>query len=243
MSRHRRIVGAAFAVLLTACSTIGFLPRPAVAASPGPLPECAYDDVLTPRRDYSDWPRTLVDTTLKVGKRYVPPRLVSIQEAGIAGTGKVRPVVIDDLRALTRAAARAGNPIEISSAYRSYAKQKWIFARSVEEYGYKATLAAVARPGHSEHQLGTAIDVKTKGGRDPWLLDKDWAATPAGAWMKRNAWKYGFVMSYPKGERSITCYRYESWHYRYFGRERALAIHQSELTTREWLWRRGFGVA
>lgn len=242
MFRHRRTL-VAIAVLLVAGAAIGVQPRPAVAASPGPLPECAYDDVLTPRRAYSDWAKTLLDTTLRVGKSYVPPLLASIQDAGIPGSGKVRPLVIDDLRAMSKAAAAAGNPIEVSSAYRSYSKQKWLFDQSVDKYGYDETLAALARAGHSEHQLGTAIDAKTRGGRDPWLLDKDWASTPAGAWMKKNAWKYGFVMSYPKGMRSVTCYRYEPWHYRYFGRDRALAIHLSELTTREWLWRRGFGVS
>lgn len=241
MSRHGRTV-AAICALLMAGAVAGVVPTLALGASPGLLPDCAYGDVLTPRHEYNDWAKTLVDTTLKLGRGYIPPNLVSVQDAGIAGSGKVRPTVIRDLRALIKAAAAAGNPIEIRSAYRSYAKQKWLFAQSVDRYGYEVTLATLARPGHSEHQLGTAIDVKTKGGRDPWLLDKDWAATPAGAWMKKNAWKYGFVMSYPKGERSVTCYRYEPWHYRYFGRDRALAIHQSELTTREWLWRRGFGV-
>jgi D-alanyl-D-alanine carboxypeptidase len=242
MSRHHRAI-AAIAVLLMAGAAMGVLPRPAAAASPGPLPACAYDDVLTPRRAYTDWAKTLLDTTLKVGKHYVPPHLASVAEAEIAGTGRVRPLVIDDLRALADAARAAGNPIEVSSAYRSWKRQKWLFADSVDKYGYDVTLATLARPGHSEHQLGTAIDFKTKGGRDPWLLDTDWASTRAGAWMKANAWKYGFVMSYPKGEKSVTCYHYEPWHYRYFGRARALAIRESDLTTREWLWRRGYGVS
>jgi zinc D-Ala-D-Ala carboxypeptidase len=241
MSRLRR-TAAVLAVLLVVGAAIGGLARTALAASPGPLPACAYDDVLTPWRAYTDWARTLVDPTLRVDKSYVPPHLTSIADAGIPGTGKVRPLVIDDLRALTKAAAAADNPIEVSSAYRSYSRQKWLFVESVDKYGYDQTLKSLARPGHSEHQLGTAIDVKKKGGRDPWLLDKDWASTAAGAWMKQNAWKYGFVMSYPKGEKSVTCYSYEPWHYRYFGRDRALAIHLSGLTGREWLWRRGYGL-
>jgi zinc D-Ala-D-Ala carboxypeptidase len=242
MSRLRR-TAAALVLVLVVGAAHAMLPSTAVAASPGPLPECVYDDVLTPRRAYTDWARTLVDTTLRVGKGYAPLHLASIADAGIPGTGKIRPLVIDDLRALTKAAAAAGNPIEVSSAYRSWKRQKWLFADSVDKYGYDVTLATLARPGHSEHQLGTAIDFKTKGGRDPWLLDTDWASTRAGAWMKANAWKYGFVMSYPKGEKSVTCYHYEPWHYRYFGRARALAIRESDLTTREWLWRRGYGVS
>jgi D-alanyl-D-alanine carboxypeptidase len=48
-------------------------------------------------------------------------------------------------------------------------------------------------------------------------------------------------MSYPNGKFSTVCYAYEPWHYRYFGRTVAVAIHRSGLTTRVWLWRHGTG--
>lgn len=217
------------------------MPSTAAAASPGPLPPCAFGDAVTPHHAYREWWKSLLDTTLKLRKTYVPPTLVSTRKAGVAGGGFVRPLVIDDLDALRRAAWRAGNPIEVSSAYRSYAKQTWLFGYWVDVDGMRKALVTSARPGHSEHQLGTAIDFKSKSGRDPWLLD-DWATTRAGAWMKKNAWKFGFVMSYPKGKRSVTCYSYEPWHYRYFGRDVARAIVDSRLTARQWLWARGFGV-
>jgi D-alanyl-D-alanine carboxypeptidase len=222
------------AVLLTGQSVV-------LGADPGPLPTCAYDDVMTPYRAYSEWQSTLLDTTFKVGSKYVPPRLVSVREAGIAGFGKVRPLVIEDLFALKWAAWKAGNPIEVVSAYRSYDKQVETFEYWVNLGGYRKALTTSARPGHSEHQLGTALDFKTKNGRYPWLL-ADWATTRAGGWMKANAWKFGFVMSYPKGLRDKTCYSYEPWHYRYFGRDVAAAIHEAGLTSRQWLWRHGFGL-
>jgi D-alanyl-D-alanine carboxypeptidase len=50
-------------------------------------------------------------------------------------------------------------------------------------------------------------------------------------------------MSYPDGTTDITCYQYEPWHYRYFGRTVAALIHNSGLTVREWLWNQGYGVA
>jgi D-alanyl-D-alanine carboxypeptidase len=56
-------------------------------------------------------------------------------------------------------------------------------------------------------------------------------------WMADNAWRFGFVLSYPKGRSDQTCYAYEPWHYRYFGRDLAAKIHASGLTTREYLWR------
>ena len=214
---------------------------PVSASAFGPLPACVYDDVLTPRREYKDWAKSLLDTRLKLGKRYAPPRLVPVTDSGIRGEGRVRPLVIDDLRALRLAARAADHPIEVVSAYRSFAKQKTVFEYWVDKFGYEAAIKTSARPGHSEHQLGTTLDFKAKGGRDPWLSD-DWGATRTGTWMRKNAWKFGFVMSYPKGEKKHTCYSYEPWHFRYFGRDRAARIHESGLTTRQWLWRHGYGV-
>jgi D-alanyl-D-alanine carboxypeptidase len=73
-------------------------------------------------------------------------------------------------------------------------------------------------------------------GPAPWDY-ADWGATAAGAWMRDNAWRYGFVMSYPAGRQAVTCYAYEPWHFRYIGRELAAKVHASGLTLREWIWR------
>jgi D-alanyl-D-alanine carboxypeptidase len=54
--------------------------------------------------------------------------------------------------------------------------------------------------------------------------------------MLANAWRYGFVLSYPKGKTDVTCYTYEPWHYRYVGRDRAIWVRASELTLREFIW-------
>jgi len=55
--------------------------------------------------------------------------------------------------------------------------------------------------------------------------------------MQSNAWRFGFVMSYPKdASPAKTCYRYEAWHYRYVGRDQAVAIHASGMSLREFLW-------
>src|SRR6185503_17551751 len=88
-----------------------------------------------------------------------------------------------------------------------------------------------ARPGHSEHQLGITIDFAPAG--KSVFVSED---VGAGKWLSKNAWKYGWLMSYPKGKRAVTCYQYEPWHYRYFGRDLAAKIHASGLTTRQYLW-------
>ncbi len=201
----------------------------------GPLPACRYDDILTEPRAYDDWSITLVDTILRVSSTYAPPDLESVADAGISGSGEIREVAIADLRAMAAAAKAAGNPIGVQSAYRSYTTQEATFQYWVNLSGYDSALLYSARPGHSEHQLGLAIDFKSAAGGAPWS-GSDWGLSPAGKWMRTHAWEYGWVESYPKGKEAVTCYAYEAWHYRYVGRDLAADIHASGLTPREYLW-------
>ncbi|MCV0403074.1 MAG: cell wall-binding repeat-containing protein [Chloroflexi bacterium] len=205
-----------------------------------PLPACSYQDVLTPYRAYADWQRTLVDTILMVPSSYAPGDLVDSGSAGLNGGYALRSLVAADLRAMASAAQSAGRPIQVASAYRSYSTQKATFDHWVAVGGYEQALRTSARPGHSEHQLGTTFDFTSRGGRPPWEYS-DWAATPAGGWMAANAWRYGFVMSYPRNSFDRVCYDYEPWHYRYVGRSVAAEVRHSGLTLREWLWLNGSG--
>jgi zinc D-Ala-D-Ala carboxypeptidase len=209
---------------------------PVAAAALKDLPACAYKDVLTQPSAYSDWSITLLDSTYALRKDYVPPGLVSTSNAGLNAGGNVRRLVIPDLSALARAARDAGAGVRVVSGYRSYATQKRLYLQEVENWGLRVGRLRVARPGHSEHQLGVTIDFgSSNSDKAAWKYD-DWAETKAGAWMKSNAWKYGWLMSYPKNKRDITCYRYEPWHYRYVGVEMAAKVRQSGLTLREYLW-------
>jgi D-alanyl-D-alanine carboxypeptidase len=194
--------------------------------------------VLTQWDSYSDWARTLLDTIYRLPSWYGPSDLVSTASAGINGGYYVRGFVIADLAQMAAAARDAGAAIGVVSAYRSYWTQASTFNSWVSETGYEDALLVSARPGHSEHQLGTTLDLTSAGGPDPW--DIDFGNTAAGRWLRENAWRYGFVMSYPYGPSpSITCYGYEPWHFRYFGRELAAAMHESGQTSREYLWYHG----
>lgn len=229
--RHGALAAALALVMLGAVeSTLG----PADVRGMGTLPACRYDDIMTTPRGYDDWATTLVDTILRVPKSYVPPDLVSVSQAGLAGHGKVRAVMLADLTAMAAAAASAGNALGVESAYRSYDDQVATFAHWVSINGYAGALQVSARPGHSEHQLGLAIDFRS----DPpdATLNGSWGQTPAGKWMRAHAWEYGFIRSYPAKEQAISCYASEPWHYRYVGIDLAAAIHASGLTTREYLW-------
>lgn len=211
-------------------------------AERAPLPDCRYDDLPAARAGYSDWAQTVLDTIHRLPPDYEPPDLVGLEAAGVAG-GNVRRVAIADLAEMVAAAAAAGTPIAANGGFRPYTRQVEIFERNVSEKGHDAAALEVARPGHSEHQLGTTIDFMSQGGKPPWEL-ADWATTRAGRWLKLNAWRYGWVMSYPKRfSPQRTCYIYEPWHYRYFGRDQAREMTESGLSPREWLWAQGYGAA
>jgi D-alanyl-D-alanine carboxypeptidase len=231
-------VGAALALVALVALLAGLVLLPVLGAASaramGPLPACRYDDILTTPRGYGDWGITLVDTILRLPKAYVPPDLIPVTQAGMTGKHEVRAVMIDDLRAMREAALAADAAIGIQSAYRSYEEQKTVFDGWVKAFGYTRALEVSARPGHSEHQVGVAIDFKSEDGGSPFT--GKWEKSAAGRWMAAHAWEYGFVMSSPEGTMDRTCYDFEPWHYRYVGRQVAAGIHASGLTPREYLW-------
>lgn len=203
-----------------------------------PPPACGFEDRPAALVDYDDWPYTLLDTLYKLPQGYAPDDLVSLPSArGGEDHMIVRDLVVDDPEAMLRAAETAGVKLAVASAYRSYSYQAQTFDYWVAQDGLEAALKTSARPGHSEHQLGTSLDFRSAGGPYAWEVT-DWLETPEGAWMADNAWRFGFVMSYPAGQEAVTCYSYEPWHYRYVGRDAAAAVQASGLTLREWLWPR-----
>jgi D-alanyl-D-alanine carboxypeptidase len=149
-----------------------------------------------------------------------------------APNSAIRSLVFPDLAAMRTAATATGIQLVILSSYRSYSLQAATFDYWVRVGGYEQALRTSARPGHSEHQLGTAIDFGD-GQAAPWEY-ADWATTPAGAWLAAHAAEYGFVMSFPKGKTGVTCYDYEPWHYRWVGRSLAQTISESRVTLREY---------
>jgi D-alanyl-D-alanine carboxypeptidase len=203
-----------------------------------PPAQCAMGDVPTPLSSLDDWRLTLVDPYFKVPSTYVPDDLVPTSLAGLSAFFQVRSIMIPDLRRMAFAAAAAGAQFGIASAYRSYDTQVWTFSYWVNELGHDYAVLSSARAGHSEHQLGLAIDFEPRGGPFPWVYHNFAKETAAGQWLAANAWKYGFLMSYPYGSTAKSCYGFEPWHYRYVGVEEAALIHASRLTTREWMWQR-----
>lgn len=155
----------------------------------------------------------LVDKEHALAEDYRPADLVDLDGRGLTVTRasmRLRVIVLPDLAAMTAAARLAGTDVTISSAYRSYARQDFLFDRNVEQLGLEQASTLVARPGHSQHQLGTAIDFGS--------IDLGYGETHEGQWVLANAWRFGFSLSYPQGLEDVTGYQYEPWHFRYVGR-------------------------
>lgn len=125
------------------------------------------------------------------------------------------------------AAADEGLDIYISSGFRSYSSQSSIYSRYCARDGAAAADRYSARPGHSEHQTGLAIDLNS--------IEYSFADTAEGKWIAQNCWKYGFILRYPEGKEAQTGYRYEPWHIRYVGVNTATAVYNSGLCLEEYL--------
>lgn len=118
---------------------------------------------------------------------------------------------LEALLELDAAADQAGLSLLVSSTYRSYSYQENLFAYWVSEMGLEEASRISARAGTSQHQLGTTVDFG--------CVCPDFADTPEGRWLAANAHRFGFSLSYPEGYESLTGYSYESWHFRYMGRD------------------------
>lgn len=205
-----------------------------VAAAVMSPPPCAEGDEPTIFAREQDWYRTIVDPTYALPDLYQPPDLVPASEANYSAEYRIRALVVEDLNRMRNGILEAGIPeVALIAGYRSVDDQRSLFARREAEHGREAAVEGTARPGHSEHHLGTAIDVRPIGATD---VDATFGDTETGRWLEENSWRYGFVLSYPEGSEALTCYKYEPWHFRYVGPELASRIAESGLTLREYLW-------
>lgn len=124
-----------------------------------------------------------------------------------------------------------GLTMQAQSAYRSYGAQVGTYNNWVAQLGQEGADLTSARPGHSEHQTGLAIDISALPAK--CSLDQCFADTPQGKWLAKNAWKYGFILRYPEGMTDITGYEFEPWHYRFVGKALAEEMHNTKIATLE----------
>lgn len=159
-----------------------------------------------------------------LNENYVPARLASLPSAMTLQperTYELHASVASYLTDLLEDAQDDDLSLLVVSAYRSFDSQAALKSSYQVRYGSGAN-AFSADQGYSEHQLGTAVDFTTPAvGGSFSGFDR----TDEFAWLTENAWRYGFILSYPAGN---SYYQYEPWHWRFVGRELAERLHEDD---------------
>ncbi|MEA2715214.1 MAG: zinc D-Ala-D-Ala carboxypeptidase [Candidatus Parcubacteria bacterium] len=150
-----------------------------------------------------------------LNENYVPARLSEISPVYVYSDTK-RILILTDvlahLNAMMKAASSTGTALYVQSGYRSFDEQKALKGDYAMTFGAGTANSFSADQGYSEHQLGTAVDMITTGMGG--VLDEKFDQTAAYGWLRDNAYKYGFALSYPKNN---GYYVYEPWHWRFVG--------------------------
>ena len=193
---------------------------------------CSYKKESSGQKTCSDWSRKHSEylKTIHVidGVTYVDGILIANKTYSLPadfGDG-LDPETYDAFNRMARDAANDGIYLYIISDFRSYQTQNYTYNSFVYDRGVEQADRCSARPGHSEHQTGLAIDVNT--------TSDYFDGTPEAIWLARNCVRYGFIIRYPKGKEAVTGYKYEPWHIRYLGAQKAAEIANSGLTIEEY---------
>lgn len=174
-----------------------------------------------------------VSRRISVPLDYIPSDLIrvprSIRTIGVMCLSR-EPA--NRLENMFQDASIEGHELAVFSAYRSANTQRLLTAYYLKTL-VKAGLQGVAESGHSEHQLGTTVDISGKSIKYAGP-SQAFGNTEEGKWLEKNSYKYGFILSYPKGRQQDTGYIYEPWHFRYVGVDIAKDIYDEGLTIQEY---------
>ncbi|WP_051536532.1 D-alanyl-D-alanine carboxypeptidase family protein [Ruminococcus flavefaciens] len=173
---------------------------------------------------------TRQETEVRGGITYVNGILIANKTYGLPSDynpGKILPDAQSAFNSMQADAKKAGLSLWICSGFRSYTYQNTLYNNYVARDGKAKADTYSARPGHSEHQTGLAMDINN--------ASDSFNNTKEAKWIAENCYKYGFILRYPQGKQDITGYKYESWHVRYLGKALAKEVHDSGLTLEEFL--------
>ena len=184
----------------------------------------------------------LVNPTHTLASDYVPADLIDCGHTRKDGrdTQKMREAAAKALQAFLSEGAKNGvTDVTVTSAYRSYSYQNYLFNMYCDEHQYKfATreecekyvLTFSTKPGTSEHQSGLCCDMHNIPAADVSFAEKAEAK-----WLAENCYRFGFILRYPEGKKSVTGIIYEPWHFRFVGREAATEMHELGLCLEEYI--------
>lgn len=157
------------------------------------------------------------------------------------GVNKAEDLAYKPLCDMLAAGRKAGLSFEICSSYRSVERQQELLDEDIDDlmargYSYKQAYAEVTRetmpPGFSEHATGLSFDIVSLGYQ---MLDSGQKKTEENKWLRKNCADYGFILRYPEDKEDITGISYESWHFRYVGKDIAKYITENGITLEEYL--------
>jgi len=165
----------------------------------------------------------------KLPDDFVPGNLVQVPDGYYVNDGKdyrIDETVMSCFKSMADDAKDQGIGLKIISGYRSNDYQANLHKSSAARNGKEYADKYVARPGHSEHETGLAIDINS--------VSSHFENTESFRWLQDNAHLYGFILRYPKGKEHITGFGYEPWHYRFVGIEIASLIKEMDITFDEY---------
>ena len=160
---------------------------------------------------------------------YVPKNIVNVSNWYAYEGYKLEKTAYESFIEMFNDAKSEGLSIVLSMGYRSYKDQKSIFNIYKRDYGERYADEVSTRPGYSEYQTGLALNISKL-----YASDSKFEKTDEYKWLLENAYKYGFILRYPKDKEFITKYKYDANHFRYVGTEAAFVIHNEGITLEEY---------
>ena len=171
----------------------------------------------------------LVNKYYSLPEKYAPDDIVNMSSQYSYPGNSIRKEVYEAFKEMSEAAKGEKITLIVNSSYRDYKTQKEIYDDYADKNGKEYADKFAARPDFSEHQTGLALDIFT-----PGAGMKTFEETDASKWLVNNSYKFGFILRYPPDKENITGYAYESWHYRYLGKDLAKKVYESGLTFDEY---------
>jgi len=187
-----------------------------------------YED--SNKADISKEMYSLINKYNYLEENYIPNDLVSVSYDYAINSTKLNKTALDNFIIMANKAKEENLIIKITTGYRDYNFQSILYNNYVKVDGKELADTYSARPGYSEHQLGYSVDVTNA---DYSNFD-EFEYTQEFKWLQNNAYKYGFILRYPKNKEYITGYQFESWHYRYIGVDIATYIYKNNITYEEY---------
>lgn len=201
-------------------------PEPTPEPTPVPTEEPGSD---LPDVDLTSWEMILVNKDNPIGEDYAPPEIAELDDNGCPVDSRIA----DALTSFAEGARAEGLSVYLSSGYRPYSEQQYLYQTKIGQVGSAEEAAKIVTPpGTSEHQTGLCCDI-TDIYRNPKTTDLE--NTDTFKWLLAHCQDYGFILRYPEDKQDITQVMYEPWHFRYVGVEAATYIMENNLCLEEFV--------